>query len=105
MFPAPSTAMSPGPPSCALAAGPSSPEYPRVPVPATVVIMPVRAATFRMRTLKSQKYRLPAPSSATLDGKLRSALVAGPLSPPYPPVDTLLGPDPATVAIVYDGLF
>src|ERR1700676_2354779 len=78
----------------ALIASPLSPENPLAPVPATVVIVP--PLTLRMRLLaRSAIYRLPAMSTETLSGEFNSALVAGPLSPEYPPT-----PFPATVVII-----
>ena len=49
----------------ALVAAPPSPEYPGVPLPATVVMMPL-VSTLRMRLLyESAIYRLPEASKAT----------------------------------------
>src|SRR5207237_7178651 len=54
-----------------------------VPSPATVVIVPF-GEPFRTRLLPlSAMYTLPALSTARPVGKLRSATVAGPPSPPY----------------------
>src|SRR5580658_4888265 len=76
----------------ALVAGPLSPPK-LVPFPATVVITPLD--TLRMRKLpESALYRLPAESTATLEGPDNCALVAGPLSPLKPCL-----PFPATVVI------
>ena len=67
-------------------AGPPSPEKPGSPKisgprPATVVILPVSASTFRIRKLlKSEMYRLPAASRARPSG-FRPASVAAPPSP------------------------
>src|ERR1035438_715538 len=60
-------------------------------------MMPVSAPTFRMRPFQSPMYKLPAPSSATLVGEFRSALVADPPSPPNPPCEPL----PTSVVIEY----
>ena len=66
----------------ALAAGPPSPEKPEVPLPATVVMTPVEAATRRMLWLNgSAMNRLPVASIATRTGSFRVAPVAGPPSP------------------------
>ena len=50
-LPLASTATPDGLLSLALVAAPVSPEKPKVPVPATVVMMPVAAVTLRMRSL------------------------------------------------------
>ena len=83
-LPAPSIARPPGSFSCALVAGPPSPEKPFVPSPATVVMIPA-GKTLRMRLLPvSAMNRLPAPSTATPWRLLSCALVAGPPSPESP---------------------
>ena len=75
-------------------AGPPSPR-PEFPPPAAVVMMPL-GDTFRIRPFwKSAMKRFPEPSTATLEGKLRDAEVAGPPSPENP-----LLPLPATVAMM-----
>src|ERR1035438_3963196 len=77
--------------SWAPVAGPSSPLKPWVSLPAAVVIIPFE--TLRMAlTIGSAMYRVPAESTATLEGANNSAPVAGPSS--YPEV-----PPPATVVI------
>ncbi len=76
-------------------AGPPSPEEPPVPLPATVVRMPL-VDTLRMRLLElSAMKRLPALFTATLEEKKSEPLVAGPPSPEKPAV-----PLPATVETV-----
>jgi len=82
--------------SSALVAGPLSPLYPAVPLPATVTILPPGPpTTSRMTLLPASAMKiLPEASRKTELGKLSSALVAGPLSPVYPAV-----PFPATEAI------
>jgi hypothetical protein len=81
--------------SSARVAGPPSPEKPAVPLPATVVMIPLEE-TFRIRWLPTSAIRKP-PSGvgATANGMFSSADVAGPPSPlkPWTPV-------PATVVIV-----
>ena len=71
-LPSLSTATPMAPFSCALVAGPPSPEKPGVPLPATVVMIPL-AETLRMR-VSSAMNRLPAPSTATphRDAQLRA---------------------------------
>src|ERR1035438_437679 len=82
-----------GKPNSALVAGPASPLNPSVPFPATVVMIP--SETLRTRRLPvSAMNKLPAESTATPQGLLNSALVAGPPSPVKPDV-----PFPATVLI------
>ena len=67
-------------------AGPPSPLNPATPVPATVVIIPVVASTLRILLFPwSAMKRLPAPSSASPNGRAKSAASAGPPSPPKPP--------------------
>ncbi len=75
----------------ALVAAPPSPEKPRIPFPATVVMNPVAASTRRMRWLaRSAMKRLPEASTATPLGNLRLASVAGPPWPrPSPPPPTV----------------
>jgi hypothetical protein len=60
-------------------AGPPSPEKPRDPLPATVVMMP-SAVTFRILNDSAMK-RFPEASTATPEGLLIIAEVAGPPSP------------------------
>ena len=95
-LPAPSTATLSGY-SCALVAGPPSPERPSVPLPATVVMVPL-AETRRIRRLpRSARNRLPEPSTARpVDSvSISCAFVAGPSSPEKPAV-----PVPATVVMI-----
>ena len=72
----------------ALVAGPPSPLKPSIPLPANVVMMPVAAATRRMRLLPSPMSTFPLPSNTTPPHGDTLALVAGPPSPlyPYPPL-------------------
>ena len=70
--------------SAAEVAGPPSPEKPWVPLPATVVMIPL-GDTFRIRLLMvSAMKRFPEASTATPLGKLNDAEVAGPPSPEKP---------------------
>src|SRR4051812_37171948 len=93
-FPSESTATAQGLNSSALVAGPPSPKNPAVPLPATVVMIPL-APTFRTLLLPgSAIYKFPLASTATLCGNDSPALVAAPLSPEYPGK-----PLPATVVI------
>ena len=79
----------------ALVAVPPSPERPKVPFPATVVIMPL-AFTLRMRLFDlSAMYRLPKVSTVSPTGPYKLALVACPPSP-----EKLKLPLPATVVII-----
>jgi hypothetical protein len=81
--------------SSALVATPPSSENPGIPVPATVVMMPV-ASTRRMRLLVvSAMKTLPSASAATPKGLYSWALVATPPSPENPGV-----PIPATVVMM-----
>src|SRR5438876_199005 len=80
-FPARSRATPADAYSQALMAGPPSPEKPKPPAPATVVMIPLEE-TLRMRGLSAMK-RFPALSTATPDG-LSRALIAGPPSPEKP---------------------
>ena len=76
-------------------AAPPSPAKPKVPSPATVLIVPVPPSTFRMRWLPVSAMKMfPAPSTVTPLGPLRSAAEAGPPSPAKP-----LTPVPTTVVI------
>src|SRR5262245_53495158 len=85
-LPAASTATSVGKLRRAAVAGPPSPVKRRVPVPATVSIIPL-GVTFRIRWLYvSAMNRFPVASTATLDGTRRRAAVAGPPSPLKPPL-------------------
>ena len=80
--PAASTATPRGSSSSASVAGPLSPLYPRVPLPATVMMSPVAFTTSRITLLPSSAMnRSPAASTATPYGEYSSASVAGPLSP------------------------
>ncbi len=75
-----------------------SPVDEAVPVPTIVVITPVDASTLRMRLLLvSVMYMLLSLSSTTSSGTFNVALVAGPLSPVYPPVELAT---PATLLII-----
>ncbi len=100
-LPAASTATPVGEYSSALVAGPPSPERPKAPLPATVLMTPA-GDTSRTRLLPwSAMKRSPAASTANptgLPARLSSAAVAGPPSPLKPRV-----PLPATVVIVPDG--
>lgn len=78
--------------SKAALAGPLSPSFPYVPVPATVVMIPVPPSTRRIRLfLLSPMKMLPSASTVTFHGSLSNALTAGPPSPLQPNV-----PVPAT---------
>src|SRR5438876_10182593 len=85
--------------SSAAVAAPPSPANPHAPpIPATVLIAPVAAATSRITQLPlSAMKRLPAQSGATSVGKLSSAAVAEPTSPANPhapavPAPVLIAP-------------
>ena len=82
-FPEASTATDRGLDNPAAVAGPLSPVDPKVPVPATVVMIPVVRLTARMALLLlSAMYRtVPALFSASPHGVASLADVAGPLSP------------------------
>src|SRR5207244_9609408 len=81
-LPLASSATPDGPLRLAPVAAPPSPAKVKLPLPATVVMIPVAAATLRIRWLNwSAIYRLPLASSATPDGPLRLAPVAAPPSP------------------------
>ena len=68
-------------------AAPPSPAVPKLPFPATVVIMFVPAVTFRIRLLfVSAIYRFPDESTATPWGAARLAPEAALQSPPNPEV-------------------
>src|SRR5664280_2833214 len=89
----------------AATAGPPSPfgelEGPMEPLPATVLMMPA-GVNLRMRLLsESEMYTLPAASTAMALGPDRSALVAGPPSPPKPEywVPAILVTTPAGVTL------
>ena len=85
-FPLPSSATPETIERLALVAGPPSPEKPDAPVPASVVMIPLPAATRRIRFPKaSAMSTLPAGSTASATGYDRLALVAAPPSPPDPP--------------------
>src|SRR3990172_1853797 len=86
-LPAPSTATPYGLYSWALVAAAPSPENPKVPVPAIVLINPGPASTLRIRWLaESAINTLPPPSTATPYGLYSWALVAAAPSPENPPV-------------------
>ena len=94
-LPAPSSATPLGPLKLALVAGLPSPLNLRVPLPATVVMIP-EGSTLRMRWLaRSAMKKLPLPSTATPLGKAKPALVAGAPSPLKPEM-----PLPATVVMM-----
>jgi hypothetical protein len=88
-----STATPPGPNNDAEVALPPSPEKPAVPLPATVVMMPL-ADTFWIRFARLAMKRFPEASTATPWGKYKDAEVAGPPSP------GALVPPPATVVMM-----
>src|ERR1035437_8894781 len=59
-----------------------SPAYPAMPLPTTVLIMPVLGLSWRIRLLMvSEVSTLPEESRITSDGPKRNAFVAGPPSP------------------------
>ena len=64
----------------ALVAGPPSPRASGLPLPATVVMIPL-VSTLRMCVALSAKYRFPARSTVRPCGSASFALVAGPPSP------------------------
>ena len=70
--------------SSAWEAGPLSPVYPAVPVPATVVMMPLVSTLRTTLNCTSEKYTLPDRSVRTPHGAPTSAAVAGPPSPVSP---------------------
>src|SRR5882757_8700842 len=73
-----------GPFRLASVAGPPSPEYPDVPLPAMVEIIPA-GVIFRMRELPSSpNNKLPTPSKTMVDGESIIAEAAGPPSPLNP---------------------
>src|SRR5437773_11090275 len=83
----------------ALVAAPPSPAKLGLPLPATVVMIPVAAVTLRIRWLElSAMYRLPLASTATPAGTLRFAFVAAPPSPAPPPATVLAAGDIARAA-------
>ncbi len=81
----------------AAAAAPPSPPKPAVPVPANASMLPVLTSTRRTRWA-SAMYTLPPPSTATAEGVLRHAFVAGPPLPggharlPHTPANTVTLP-------------
>src|ERR1039457_7115895 len=84
ILPAESTATLVGFASCApvAVANDPSPAYPAIPLPTTVLIMPVLGLSWRIRLLTvSEMSTLPEESSITSDGPKRNAFVAGPPSP------------------------
>src|ERR1700733_13805421 len=110
MFPDASIATPAGILSMALVAGPPSPPKPEIPLPATVLIIPVTASTRRTLLVElkppppllatvqeSDKYMLPAESNFTSHGSASWAAVARTPSPPVPP--------PATVVIIEELAF
>src|SRR5438105_13617107 len=110
MIPAGSTHTPSGALRLAAIAGPPSPAYAAVPLPATVVMIPGvpvgtpggRAATLRIRWFPvSAMYRLPAPSAAAPCGNESCAVVAGPPSPLYaaPPAPAKKVTVPAGVSL------
>ena len=95
-FPAPSIATPSGEFRPALVAAPPSPPYPVAPVPATVVITAVPAATLRIRLFPvSAMYRFPEASNTAPCGLRSPPLVASPPS---------FTPPPATVLIIGDAV-
>src|SRR5213592_3732189 len=99
-LPAPSRATPVGKLSLAAVAGPPSPAKSQAPpVPATVLIVPVAAPTLRITQFPwSTTNRSPEPPRTTSAGKLSSATVAAPPSPPKDavaelsfPADVVLG--------------
>src|SRR2546430_2859727 len=102
-FPVVSTATPEGFDKGAEVAGPPSPLLPNVPLPAMVVMIPVAASTRRILILLESAIKtFPALSTATADGLLNSADVAGPPSPLKPPPQQLpWWPFPATVVITW----
>src|SRR5580658_6517374 len=100
MFPDESSATPEGPLSSASVAVPvtpfaTSPEYPAVPLPAIVLMVPPEISRMRWFT-ESALYRLPDESKAIPSGELSWALVGAPVSPEKPAV-----PLPAMVLTVY----
>src|SRR5260370_42617682 len=87
ILPDPSTAMAKGLLIDAAVARPPSPEDPATPLPATVLMVPRAASTWRMRLFRSAIRIFPDASSATALGDME-AEVAGPPSPEnkYAPV-------------------
>src|SRR5437667_199327 len=75
-LPAESTATPDGNASCALVAGPPSPEKPCVPFPATIVSVPLGVIRTTRLLSGSAPYTLPAESAATLLIRPRGALIA-----------------------------
>src|SRR6202522_4177306 len=93
-FPTASNAIPAGVFNSALVAAPPSPEKPEVPLPATVVMIPVFAAILRTLLLKTSTMKiLPALSVRTYPGEINFAPVALPPSPESPA-------DPGVPAIV-----
>src|SRR5205814_1015393 len=89
--------------SVALVAGPRSPELPPLNAcPATVVMIPVPAATLRTQLLSVSAIKiLPALSTQTPLGTFSNAAVAGPLSPAnWLFEQNGLPPLPATVVMI-----
>ncbi len=73
-----------GPFRLASVAGPPSPEYANVPLPAMVEIIPA-GVIFRIREFPSSpNSKLPAPSNTIVEGELIIAEAAGPPSPLNP---------------------
>ena len=94
-LPAPSMATPPGGfASCALVAGPPSPEKPAVPFHATVVIIPF-AETLCTALKKSEMKRLPDASTASFSGLIGTLVAETPLGPGPQQV-----PTPATVVTI-----
>ena len=86
-----------GPLSSAEVAGPPSPEYPEVPLPAKVLMIP-DGVTSRMTVLPASDINIsPFESNATPSGSWSCASVAGPPLPVEPD-----SPSPATVLTIPD---
>ena len=96
-LPPPSIANPIGQNKLALVPGPPSPLKPRSPLPATVLMPPVRESTRRMRALSvSATSKFPLPSTATPRGAFKVALWAGPPSP----LKLTAQPVPTTVVMI-----
>ena len=83
-LPVESTATPNGPLICALVAAPPSPVNPAVPLPATVVMVPLAAIRRTTEASRSATNRLPAASTAMPMGEFNCAATAAPLSPEFP---------------------
>ncbi len=95
MFSVASTYMPVGLFSNADVAAPPSPAYPDIPVPATVVIIPLVRFTFLTQLLPASLKNKLLPTTKTLLGLFKAAAVAKPPSPLYP-----AAPVPARVLIL-----